>query len=385
MGPQMPRVFLLNAPDFDRLFTQLTLDIDNLRTLNEQPSRLKLFGRWLPSLPSPDYLRRVVETAFWATLEREEGRFHGFRLTCRPPGDDEIEFRFKRSLYLSSRELSKLASSVLEEALIGTWIDEGGIYSWGFSHLPDASIQVRARRPGQLLLGIAGYPSAVVTAERIELVDAERLKLAAALSDGQPNETTESLARDVLRVGKSMESLSHGGTLVVVPRLEDVAGSIDLGRYEPSPVYTLAAEAFAARREIVATIHTFMKKTLDSEEKLSWAERQRTAIARLTAVDGATILDRNLGVLSYGAKLRAQHPDPSSIRVLVSTPFHDAEWLERRVPDLGGTRHQSAATFVACHPRSVALVASQDGGLTLFTWDARAGALLALREAEIVA
>ena len=52
--------------------------------------------------------------------------------------------------------------------------------------------------------------------------------------------------------------------------------------------------------------------------------------------------------------------------------------------DLGGTRHQSAAQFAFDQPRAVAIVASQDGDVTLFTQESFVRrSVLAVQQAEL--
>ena len=51
---------------------------------------------------------------------------------------------------------------------------------------------------------------------------------------------------------------------------------------------------------------------------------------------------------------------------------------------LGGTRHQSAAAFVAAQPACIALVVSQDGVVSLFSWLQEERAVLEARELELL-
>jgi hypothetical protein len=84
-------------------------------------------------------------------------------------------------------------------------------------------------------------------------------------------------------------------------------------------------------------------------------------IANLAAIDGAVVLDKQFGVLGFGAEVSAELSTPSRVfRAL------DAEGREREPDDVEnvGTRHRAAYRFVSDHPDGLALVISQDGGVT---------------------
>jgi hypothetical protein len=85
------------------------------------------------------------------------------------------------------------------------------------------------------------------------------------------------------------------------------------------------------------------------------------ALANLTAIDGALVLDKRFGVLGFGAEVSAELPGPR--RVLRAL---DAEGRERQPEDVEnvGTRHRAAYRFVNDHPSGLAVVVSQDGGVT---------------------
>lgn len=48
----------------------------------------------------------------------------------------------------------------------------------------------------------------------------------------------------------------------------------------------------------------------------------------------------------------------------------------------GGTRHQSAARFVAAHHAAMVFVASQDGNLTLLAWLSAEKRVIAIRNLQ---
>jgi hypothetical protein len=90
---------------------------------------------------------------------------------------------------------------------------------------------------------------------------------------------------------------------------------------------------------------------------LTEAERVVEELGRLTAIDGAVLLNRSLGLVSFGVIL----PVRQHVGVVEATPSDAHGHLE--AVDLGtrGTRHRAGATYAAEHPGSVVFVTSEDG------------------------
>jgi len=84
-------------------------------------------------------------------------------------------------------------------------------------------------------------------------------------------------------------------------------------------------------------------------------------VANFTAIDGAVILDKRFGLIGFGAEVSAELPVPERVwRAL------DTEGRERQPDDFEnvGTRHRAAYRFVNDHPDGLAIVISQDGGVS---------------------
>jgi hypothetical protein len=84
-------------------------------------------------------------------------------------------------------------------------------------------------------------------------------------------------------------------------------------------------------------------------------------IANLTAIDGAVVLDKRFSLVGFGADVSADLPQP--VRVYRSK---DTEGTKVVLDDIEnvGTRHRAAYRFVNDHPTGIAVVVSQDGGVT---------------------
>jgi hypothetical protein len=89
---------------------------------------------------------------------------------------------------------------------------------------------------------------------------------------------------------------------------------------------------------------------------LTEAERVGEEFGRLTAIDGAVLLNCNLGLMAFGIIL----PVGGSVPIIERTGNGDHP---PRLMDFDsrGTRHRAAATYAAEHPGSVVFVASEDG------------------------
>lgn len=82
------------------------------------------------------------------------------------------------------------------------------------------------------------------------------------------------------------------------------------------------------------------------------------AIAAMTAVDGAVVINRNFDVLGFGAEVIASSPSLSNVSVFSGNKKRGAIPIEAF-----GTRHRSAFRFCSSFEDAVAFVVSQDGGI----------------------
>ena len=85
-------------------------------------------------------------------------------------------------------------------------------------------------------------------------------------------------------------------------------------------------------------------------------------------MDGATILTDRYELLAFGAKIIRRSGSPQVTRVVVTEPIEGSTAEIVDPAQLGGTRHLSAAQFEQDQRDAIALVASQDGGFTVFAW-----------------
>ena len=192
-----------------------------------------------------------------------------------------------------------------------------------------------------------------------------------------PTQVDDSL---VGRVGQQMlrraiqlvRGAGHGGMILVVDAatpggLEGLRLKYRFGQDEPSHRYRTLLfrilEGVAAHTTKPSVgwsdFVTDASKNLERLEQ-SVFELSRL-IANLAAVDGAVVLDKRLGLLGFGAEVSAELPSPTCV-----WRASDTEGRQRDPYDTEnvGTRHRAAFRFVNDHPQGLAIVVSQDGGVT---------------------
>ena len=104
-----------------------------------------------------------------------------------------------------------------------------------------------------------------------------------------------------------------------------------------------------------------MSKTARDKELVSYSD----FVAKLTTVDGAVVLDKNLNLYGFGAEIltdRMERRTPK-MRFLKTD---DTEDPSKRFDD-NGTRHRSGYRLCNCIENSVAVICSQDGTIRACT------------------
>ena len=94
-------------------------------------------------------------------------------------------------------------------------------------------------------------------------------------------------------------------------------------------------------------------------------------IAGLTAVDGATLITDQYELIAFGAKIARRDGHARVDEVTITEPIEGMVPVVVHPTQLGGTRHLSAVQFVKDQRNALALVASQDGRLTVVSRSSR--------------
>ena len=325
--------------------------------------------------PDVEAITTAIDTAFWASLRREEGVAPRISLALVPRGRAGQPLSIERRIPLSAVTLARLAPAVERPGIhLGVWPDAAGLVVWGTTRrIPRLCLVVEVVAGGLLVLKYRRSEDAgkFVNVAVLEGDQAKVIDHTGASRPGCPPLVDSLLgvdgthhawgsAADVLvQLAVSMRAHGRGGTLLVVPPRDD-GWRASVVRSIPYPV----APAFGELASLV-------RRPAATRVRRGWVDAVRRSVAGvggLAAVDGATVLSGAFDVLAFGAKITRRRGSPEIEWVTATEPVLGNE-PERLTPtQLGGTRHLSAAQFVHDQRDALALVASQDGRFTIFAW-----------------
>jgi hypothetical protein len=333
-------------------------------------------------VPDAHAIEALIDAGFWASLQREGGYAPEISLAFLPPELATSPLRFAEPLLLGSRALARLAPAVERPGIhLGVWRDGHHLRVWGTTRsVPTHCFVLEVLGPGLLVVkhrvredsakfrNVAAFEGETVKILNRGAVDVSchhglLTSLLGPEFPGAPDEPSDVL----LRLAVSMRAHKRGGTLLVVPAgssswRESIVHPIT---YAVDPPFTELSDLLCAPEDDVSS-GTRLGKVVD-------------AIAGLTAVDGATLLNDRYELLGFGVKIGRPDGRSRVEQVAVSEPIEGGEAFVTVPLQLGGTRHMSAAQFAQDQPDAVALVASQDGRFTIFGWSPAEGRIHAHR------
>jgi hypothetical protein len=324
--------------------------------------------------PDEETVAALVDLAFWASLQREEGRAPRISLAYVPPGCGPHAMVFERALATDPRGLARVAPAVERPGIhLGAWPDEGGaLRVWGTTRsVPLLGFVIEVVEPGLLVLKQRRGEEhekfgtiAVLAGDRVQVVDEGGASLPdcpgllAHMLDFDAPTPADGSVNVLIQLAVSMRAHGRGGSLLVVP-----AGADEWHASAAQPIPYLV-RPYAGLAELLGA-------GADERARPAWREalhRAVEAVAGLTAVDGATVLNTRHALLAFGVKLARRRGSERVERVAVTAPVVGNAMEVVEPSQLGGTRHLSAAQFVHDQRDALALVASQDGRFTVFAW-----------------
>jgi len=325
--------------------------------------------------PSVNVIETIIDVAFWASLRKEEGRAPKVSLAYLPPVLAGQPLEFEERILLTTQVLTKLAPAVERSGIhLGVWDHDGELYVWGTTRsIPDCCFVLEVIEPGLLVVKhrrIKGFGKfinvAVLKGDDIKIIDEESRSLpdcpamlTSLLDYNSPSGWNNSV-NVLVQLATSMRAHGHGGSLLVVPSDSDAwrDSIIHPVTYPVTPPFDLLAQ--------------LMEKNCEKEADYGvWQEevnRTVESVAGLTAVDGATIMNDRMEVLAFGAKIGLSSNGMPVEQMLVTEPIIGNVATIIQPSQNGGTRHLSAAQFVFDQRDAIALVSSQDGRFTIFSW-----------------
>ena len=348
-----------------------------LELLNSLPST----ATYSMSIPPADHVSVLLNTAFWASLQQEEGRLVAVPLLLQSPSSDE-DLVFEQSIPLDVQAVVKLAPAVHRERRgLGIRVEGSQTLAiWGLTPLTPTALCVDIKGPGLLVIkGMlrnvmiyhAGEATFLEDEDYNTLVRITRL----ALPADTPADDRFVNAYWTTRVVDSMRRTGHGGIVLLVP-----SGPSDWrNALSDAPTYQ-CSPPFRGLRDALDRLlpSPYGVNALAESEHLQYAADM---VGQVTAVDGATVLDMDLRLLAFGAMIQSGQVSIGDV-LCVEAGRAKAGGVTRSIRELGGARHRAAAEFCCRIQESVAFVASQDGVLTELGWQKAEGKLVALLHAE---
>jgi len=331
----------------------------------------------LAPVPDQASVEAIINVAFWASLRREEGRSPKISLAFVPPALAEEPLTFESWLPLTAASLARLAPAVERPGIhLGVWRDDQGeLGVWGTSRrLPPLAFVLEVVASGLLVLKHRGESFgkfvnvAVLEGDDVKIVDPGGAHVpdcpglvASMLGVDVPGIPHESV-NVLVEIAASMRAHGRGGALLVIPSANQTWSESIV-----TPVLYAISPPFAG---LSAVVHD-RERARDSHEWQEDLRRGVDALAGLTAVDGATVMNDRYDVMAFGAKITRRRGSAPVERVLITEPIEETASIVVNPYQLGGTRHFSAAQFVFDQQDATALVASQDGRFTIFKWSPR--------------
>lgn len=324
--------------------------------------------------PSLEDIEAVIDTAFWASLRREENYLPRISLALLPASEAVQPLLFASPMDFDPVRLVRVAPAVERRGIhLGVWRESGVLKVWGTTRIvPPSCLVLEVAGPGLLVVKHRRSDSgkfinvAVLEADRILMIDAGAVKMpdCPAFVGSLLGAETRNLRGPMgvlVELAVSMRAHGRGGMMLVVPSGSEVwrESIVQPVSYGVSPVYRGLADIVDRVR---AEPH--------SGEWQDDLDDAVAAIAGLTAVDGATVLSDGYELLAFGAKIARRRGSALVEQTSLTEPIVGGEAAVVHPSALGGTRHLSAAQFIHDQRDAVALVASQDGRFTIFSWSA---------------
>jgi hypothetical protein len=360
---------------------------------------------------SDDELVRLLTTVFFAGLETYEGEHHSIGVTF--VGRSQSDFvmtdaaasagvplyrwkilRFASPRPFAPRELAKLSVASAERRIysaVGV-LEDGtlaviGLAREGVNSGPDPFVKIFTSRPGcleirsgrELVIEYERGAILAVTDDPVFAADSSihRALTTIASNSGVEEHVVPHYLDAVAFLVREMIAHGRGGILIIDTEEEPaVTGAAPYAMVLDSSLASLLRLAWrigsgspalpvtaGARRpgdqrirEVSAPPAGAAFGQLLRSAFLTEAERVGEEFGRLTAIDGAVLLNCNLGLTAFGIILPVGGSVPINERA--GNGDHPPRLMDF---DSRGTRHRAAATYAAEHPGSVVFVASEDG------------------------
>jgi len=324
---------------------------------------------YLPDIP---IIEALIDTAFWASLRREEGYEPKISLAFAPPDMTGSNLVFLHQQRFTPYNLVKLSPAVVQPGIhLGVWKEDDRLYIWGTTHeLPVHCLVLEVVEAGLLVVKHKHHDAmrkfiniAVLKGNQIKVIDNNHWGLTdcpgmlSTLLGFTHRSVADQSENLLVNLALAMRSHGRGALLLVVPKdstawLHSIVQPIN---YLVEPQAVLPAD----------------DDILQHPDGQDTMQKMVSAVGGYSAIDGATVITQDHRLLAFGAKVaRSPHSAPVA-QLMITEPVAGSSVQLLDATGIGGTRHLAAAQFVNDQHDSLAMVASQDGTFTVFSWSAK--------------
>ncbi|SEK38933.1 putative sensor domain DACNV-containing protein [Parapedobacter koreensis] len=321
-------------------------------------------------VPDTPVIESLIDTAFWASLRREEGYEPKISLAFVPPDMAGNSLIFSYQQRFTPYNLVKLSPAVVQPGIhLGVWLEGDNFHIWGTAHdVPPHCMVVEVVEAGLLVVkqkhhdGTGKFINvAVLKGNQIKVIDDNHwglmdcpgmLSALLGLSNSSSADRSENI---LIQLALAMRSHGRGALLLVVPPnssawLHSIVKPIN---YLVEPHMMLPPDDGGM---------------LSGYSYLDTLRKMIRAVGGYSAIDGATVVTQDHCLLAFGAKVaRSPHSLPVT-QLMITEPVEESVVQLLDATNIGGTRHLAAAQFVHDQHDALAMVASQDGTFTVFVW-----------------
>jgi hypothetical protein len=256
---------------------------------------------------------------------------------------------------------------------LGVWCKNEELYVWGATfQIPNLCFVIDVSEPGLVVIkhrrsdAFGKFSNvAVLTGDEVKILDDYNAglpdcpSLLKTMLDQGPTAGNNDTLNVLLQLSVSMRAHKRGGTLLYVP-----SGSDTWRESLRQPLHHSIDPAFSGlsdrmQENVSETNFTVWRNAISKEVEI---------ISGLTAIDGAIVMNDKYELLAFGEKIRRRTDGDPLEQVFMTEPVLGGQAQVVDQAQNGGTRHLSAAQFVFDQRDAMALVASQDGKFTVFTW-----------------
>jgi len=339
----------------------------------------------LAGIPDVKIVEAIVDVAFWTSLRKEEGNTPRISLVYLSPDQANKNLLLNKPLLLTPENLTRLAPGLERAGIhVGVYLMEGELYIWGTTmSVPELCFVLDVSEPALLVIkhrsssGNGKFTNvAVLQGDKVKVVDETKgydadtpPMLQWLLGSRLPVDRNEPV-NVLIQLALSMRDHGRGGILLVVP-----AGSQS---WLDSIIQPMAYSIIPVKQGLADLVRQNDERITQTVWQ-SALRREVDHLAGLTAIDGATVINAQHELLTFGAKIGRKRGGTRVERISLIEPIVGGEARHLHPGQSGGTRHLSAAQFVHDQRDAMALVASQDGQFTIFTWSEKEDIVLAHR------